>query len=61
MHHGVCEKDRPITIVEEYDHQVLVPILVKVSKYLKPRHEESPPPLTPNNNDSLWELHAFYT
>ncbi len=46
-------RDRTITIVEKYDQQVLVPILVKVSKYLNHGHEESPPPFAPNNDDFL--------
>jgi hypothetical protein len=49
-------RDRTITIAEKYDQQVLVPILVKVSKYLNHGHVESPPPFTPNNDDFLWGI-----
>ncbi len=49
-------RDRTTTIVGKYDQQVLVPILVKVSKYLNHGHEESPPPFAPNNDDFLWGI-----
>jgi hypothetical protein len=52
-------KDKTTTIVEEYDHQVLVPLLVVVSKHLNLGNVENLPRLTTIANDSLWGVVAF--
>lgn len=52
-------RDKTLIVVEEYDKQVIVPLLVKVSKYLNLGHEESPPPLALSNDDYLWGVVTF--
>ncbi len=52
-------RDKTLIVVEEYDKQVTVPLLVKVSKYLNLGHEESPPPLALKNDDYLWGVATF--
>jgi hypothetical protein len=52
-------KDKTLIVVEEYDKQVILPLVVKVSKYLNLGHEESPPPLALRNDDYLWEVVTF--
>jgi len=46
------DKDKTTTIVEEYDHQVLMPLLVVVSKHLNLGNVENLPPLATIANDS---------
>lgn len=52
-------KDKTLIVVEEYDKQVIVPLVVKVSEYLNLGHEESPPPLALSNDDYLWGVATF--
>jgi hypothetical protein len=47
-------KDKIATIVEKYDHQVLMPLLVMVSKHLNLGNVENLPPLIAITNDSVW-------
>jgi hypothetical protein len=47
-------KDKVATIVEKYDQQVLMFLLVVVSKHLNPRNVENLPPSTTIVDDSLW-------
>jgi hypothetical protein len=44
--------------VEEYDQHVLLPLLVVISKHLKPRSVEGLSS-TPINDDSLWGVVVF--
>jgi hypothetical protein len=46
--------DKTTTIVEKYDHQVLMSLLVVVSKHLNLGNVENLPPLAAIANDSLW-------
>jgi hypothetical protein len=45
--------------VEEYDQQVLMPLLVVASKYLNLGNVENLPLLTSIVNDSLWGVSSF--
>jgi len=51
--------DTTTTIVEEYDHQVLMPLLVVVSKHLNLGNVENLLPLAAIANDSLWGVVTF--
>lgn len=51
--------DKIATIVDEYDHQVLMPLLVVVSKHLNLGNVEIFSPSGAIVNDSLWGVGAF--
>jgi len=47
-------RDKVITIVEKFDQQVLMPLLVVVSKHLNPRKVENLFPSITIIDDFLW-------
>jgi hypothetical protein len=52
-------RGKSLIVVEEYDKQVIVLLLVKVSRYLNLGHEESLTPLALSNDDYSWGVATF--